>query len=78
MAASACRFALAHVNTEELAAKVIPMRDMRQKLHNCLHLAMAGKIDALNTLLAGYQLVMDKLLPQYRPVPKLGHVGELD
>jgi hypothetical protein len=41
-----CRFALAHVNTEVLAAKAMAMNDMRQQLGTLLHLSMAGKADS--------------------------------
>jgi hypothetical protein len=75
------RFALAHVHLDDIASKAAFLRDMRQQLSNVLELVIAGKADALtdkaDSLLANSHLLMTRLLPQYRAVPKLDGKGAL-
>lgn len=79
MARRCCRFALAHVHTDDLASQAASLRDLRQQLNSVMGLAIAGKADTINhkadALLADSHLLLTRLLPQYRAVPKLEGKG---
>jgi hypothetical protein len=71
---------LAHVDTENLASKAAFLRHLRQQLSNVMEQVLAGKADVLSdkadALLADSHLLLTRLLPQYRAVPKLDGKGQ--
>lgn len=74
-----CRFALAHEHAGKLADQTTFLRSRWPELSTMLALALAGKDDELSdkadALLADRHLLLTRLLPQYRAVPKLKGKG---